>query len=231
MGGLMSDELVAARSEVAADEAVPNSASWSSQWPALGELVLRDASDEDSERVIDLIHRVWSEYPGKTLNVRHDMPELVRVASSYREFGGRFWVIERDGEIVASVAYRPSKDPGAVELQKLYVARDARRNGLGSTLCQLIEDEATRHGASAVELWSDVKLLDAHRLYEERGYLRGRQTKTYDDTSATVRFYYRKELAARPPLYVARRQRPVSEAKSVEGTIAWTVRPESSAPR
>src|SRR6266404_6424998 len=119
MGGRMSEELVAARSEVAADEAVLNSASWSSQQPALGELVLRDAGDEDSERVIDLIHRVWSEYPGKTLNVRHDMPELVRVASSYRECGGRFWVIERGGEIVASVAYRPSKEPGAVELQKL----------------------------------------------------------------------------------------------------------------
>ena len=227
----MSDELVADRSEGAADEEVLHSASWSSRWSAPGELVLRDASDEDSERVIDLIDRVWSEYAGKTLNVRHDMPELVRVASSYGEFGGRFWVVERDGEIVASVAYKPSKDPAAVELQKLYVARDARRNGLGGRLCQLIEDEAAGHGASAVELWSDVKLLDAHRLYEERGYLRGRETKTYDDTSGTVRFYYRKELAARPALYVARRQPPIAEAESVEETTAWTVQPERSVRR
>jgi putative acetyltransferase len=227
----MSDELVTDRGEVAADEEVLNSASWPSQSLALAGLMLRDASDEDSERVIDLIHRVWAEYPGKTLNVRHDMPELVRVASSYREFGGCFWVIERDGEIVASVAYKLSEDPSAVELQKLYVARGVRRNGLGSALCQLIEDQAARHGASAVELWSDVKLLDAHRLYEERGYLRGRQTKTYDDTSGTVRFYYRKELAARPALYVARRPPPVPEAAAAEETTAWTVRAERSSPR
>lgn len=229
MGDLMSDELVADRGEVAAGEEVPTT--WSNQPRTLGELVLRDARDEDSDRVIDLIHLVWSEYPGKTLNVRHDMPELVQVASSYREFGGRFWVIERDGEIVASVAYKPSMDPAAVELQKLYVARAARRNGLGNTLCALIEDQAVRYGASAVELWSDVKLLDAHRLYEERGYLRGRQTKTYDDTSGTVRFYYRKELTARPAFYVARRQPPVEPVEALEGTTAWTIRPEKSPPR
>jgi putative acetyltransferase len=231
MGDLMSDELVADRGEVAVDEAVLNSANWPDQALAIGELVLRDARDEDSERIIDLIHQVWSEYPGKTLNVRHDMPELVRVASSYREFGGRFWVVERDGEIVASIAYKPSKDPSVVELQKLYVARTARRNGLGNTLCALIEDQAVRYGASAVELWSDVKLLDAHHLYEERGYVRGRQTKTYDDTSGTIRFYYRKELAARPTLYVARRQPPIGVAEALAETRAWTVRPENSPPR
>jgi putative acetyltransferase len=138
----MPDELVADRGGVAVDAEVLNPANRANQARAVGDLVLRDARDEDSEHVIDLIHQVWSEYPGKTLNVRYDMPELVRVASSYREFGGRFWVVERDGEIVASVAYKPSKDPVAVELQKLYVARSARRNGLGNTLCALIEDQA-----------------------------------------------------------------------------------------
>jgi putative acetyltransferase len=223
----MPDELVADRGEGAVDAEVLNPANRANQ-ARVGDLVLRDARDEDSEHVIDLIHQVWSEYPGKTLNVRYDMPELVGVASSYREFGGRFWVVERDGEIVASVAYKPSKDPAAVELQKLYVARTARRNGLGNTLCALIEDQALRYGASAVELWSDVKLLDAHHLYEERGYLRGRQTKTYDDSSGTIRFYFRKELVARPALYVARRQPPVKAAEALEETTAWTVRPEKS---
>jgi putative acetyltransferase len=227
----MPDELVADRGGVAVDAEVLNPANRANQARAVGDLVLRDARDEDSEHVIDLIHQVWSEYPGKTLNVRYDMPELVRVASSYREFGGRFWVVERDGEIVASVAYKPSKDPVAVELQKLYVARSARRNGLGNTLCALIEDQALRYGASAVELWSDVKLLDAHHLYEERGYLRGRQTKTYDDSSGTIRFYFRKELVARPALYVARRQPPVEAAEALEESTAWTVRPEISPAR
>jgi hypothetical protein len=69
-----------------------------------------------------------------------------------------------------------------------------RKNGLGGFLCQLVEQEAWRRGADTVELWSDIKLLDAHRRYERLGYSRGETLKTYNDTSGTVRYYYRKTL-------------------------------------
>ena len=75
-----------------------------------------------------------------------------------------------------------------------------RKNGLGSFLCQLVEHEARERGAHAIELWSDIKLLDAHRRYERLGYRRGDTLKTYDDTSATVRSYYRKELEPDQPV-------------------------------
>ena len=158
-------------------------------------LVLRHARDDDADRIIALISSVWSEYPGKTLVAATDMPELLRPASAYAPRGGRFWVVEANGEIIGTVALMPSGEAGVVELQKLYVARVVRRNGLGSFLCHLVEREARERGARAIELWSDVKLLDAHRRYERLGYSRGDLLKTYDDTSATVRTYYRKELA------------------------------------
>jgi hypothetical protein len=69
-----------------------------------------------------------------------------------------------------------------------------RKNGLGGFLCRLVEQEARQRGADAVELWSDIKLLDAHRRYERLGYSRGETLKTYNDTSGTVRYYYRKLL-------------------------------------
>ena len=157
-------------------------------------LVLRFARDDDAAAIVALISAVWSEYPGKTLVAANDMPELLRPASAYAACGGCFWVVEADGRLVGTVALQPSRDPHVVELQKLYVARDMRRNGLGGFLCRLVEREARRRGAQAVELWSDVKLLDAHRRYERLGYVRGEVLKTYDDTSGTVRFYYRKAL-------------------------------------
>jgi putative acetyltransferase len=165
-------------------------------------LVLRYARDDDADAIIELVSKVWSEYPGKTLIAAADMPELLKPASTYASGGGRFWVIEAGqfygGRIVGTVALMPSAEPGVVELQKLYVARAMRRHGLGGFLCQLVEREAQARGAHAIELWSDVKLLDAHRRYEHLGYVRGEALKTYNDTSGTVRFYYRKDLDRNP---------------------------------
>ena len=161
---------------------------------ASGGLVLRFARDDDAAAVIALISAVWSEYPGKTLVAAADMPELLRPASAYAACNGQFWVVEANGAIIGTIALAPSKEPGVVELQKLYDAREMRKNGLGGFLCRLVEQEARRRGANAVELWSDIKLLDAHRRYERRGYVRGEALKTYNDTSGTVRFYYRKPL-------------------------------------
>jgi putative acetyltransferase len=157
-------------------------------------LRLRFARDDDAAAIIALISAVWSEYPGKTLVAAADMPELLRPASAYGACDGRFWVIEAKGRIVGTVALQPSAEAGVVELQKLYVARDMRCGGLGGFLCHLVEREARRRGARAVELWSDIKLLDAHRRYERLGYTRGEALKTYNDTSGTVRYYYRKLL-------------------------------------
>jgi putative acetyltransferase len=161
---------------------------------ASGGLVLRFARDDDAVAIIALISAVWSEYPGKTLVAAADMPELLRPASAYAACDGRFWVVEANGAIIGTIALAPSKEPGVVELQKLYVAREMRKNGLGGFLCQIVEQEARQRGADAVELWSDIKLLDAHRRYERRGYIRGETLKTYNDTSGTVRYYYRKPL-------------------------------------
>src|ERR1700749_2245261 len=102
-------------------------------------LVLRVARDEDAEAIIALIAAVWSEYPGKKLVPAADMPELLRPASSYAACGGRFWVVEANGAVIGTIALAPSKEPGVIELQKLYVAREMRKNGLGGFLCQLVE--------------------------------------------------------------------------------------------
>jgi putative acetyltransferase len=161
-------------------------------------LVLRHARDEDAPAIIAMIASVWSEYPGKTLVAAADMPELLRPASAYADCDGCFWVVEAHGEIIGTVALQPSREPHVVELQKLYVARGMRRNGLGGFLCHLVEHEARRRGAQAIELWSDIKLLDAHRRYERLGYVRGETLKTYNDTSGTVRYYYRKPLDLEP---------------------------------
>jgi putative acetyltransferase len=88
----------------------------------------------------------------------------------------------------------PAPEPASALLLKLYVARSARRLGLGGTLVGLVESESAATGATTVELWSDTRFLDAHRLYERHGYVRNGATRELHDLSHSVEYHYRKEL-------------------------------------
>ena len=158
------------------------------------QLKIRDARDDDAERLIDLIEACYSEYPGCVLAVDAEAPELRAIASSHAQSRGRFWVAERNGRLVGCAGLVPTEQGGAVEMKKLYVAREWRQNGLGARLCSLVEVEAMSRGEATVELWSDTRFKDAHRLYERRGYARGPKKRRLHDASKSVEFYYRKEL-------------------------------------
>jgi putative acetyltransferase len=156
---------------------------------------VRDAVDGDAEQLIALIGSVFAEYPGCVLEVDGEIPELRAIATAYRGWNGRFWVAEEGGRVVGCVGVRARGGPG-VELCKLYVAREARRRGLGGALCALVEAEARARGAAFVELWSDTRFKDAHRLYERRGYARGPETRELHDLSGSVEYYFRLDLPA-----------------------------------
>lgn len=160
---------------------------------ARGPVQIRDARDDDSWDLIGLIAACWAEYPGCILDVHAEEPWLLAPATAYAAEGGHLWVAEQDGRVVASVALKPARD-GSIALKSLYVARAARRRGLGDRLAQLVETEAHQRGARFVELWSDTRFLDAHRLYGRRGYVRGEHTRELHDISRSVEFYFRKEL-------------------------------------
>lgn len=155
---------------------------------------IREARDDDGERLIDLIKACYGEYDGCVLSVDDEAPELRKIATSHAEKGGRFWVAEHDGDLVGAAGFVPGNKPGVLEMKKLYVAADARKIGLGARLCSLVEVEAMSRGAEAIELWSDTRFKDAHRLYERRGYARGPKTRELKDASKSVEYYYRRDL-------------------------------------
>jgi len=125
------------------------------------------------------------------------MPDLLSPVGQYTASGGLLWVLEKSDEIVGTVAIKPAAEPQVAELQHLYVHRSWRRRGLGAFLCEVVEQEALVRQCSAVELWSDVWLVDAPRLFERRGYIRAEET-TNADCCSTVRCCYRKQLTRTP---------------------------------
>ena len=158
------------------------------------DVTIRAARDEDAEQLITLIGGCFAEYPGCILEVDSEMPELRAIATFFTTHQGHFWIAERAGHVVGSVGVLPATVPGGMELRKLYVAQTARRRGLGGHLCDLAEAQARACGAVFIELWSDTRFTDAHRLYERRGYVRGAETRALYDLSQSIEFYFHKTL-------------------------------------
>jgi predicted GNAT family N-acyltransferase len=157
--------------------------------------VLRPVRDADSPALVTLIGGAFAEYPGCVLDVDGEEPWLRAPAAAYAKAGGKMWVTELGGEVVACGGVKPS-GADAVELKNLYVSAKARRQGLGELLTGLVEDEARSRGARWVRLWSDTRFTDAHRLYERLGYRRLPGTRELHDQSATVEYAYAKEFGA-----------------------------------
>ena len=158
-----------------------------------GKLVIRDSRDDDAAGLIELIGGCFAEYPGCVLDVDREMPQLRAIASTFAEHGGRFWTAELDGVVVACAGIAPA-EPNGAELKHLYVAKCARRMGLGTSFVNIIEAEGRARGAAFVEMWSDTRFKDAHRLYERLGYLRSPKTRELHDLSNSVEYHFRKDL-------------------------------------
>jgi putative acetyltransferase len=165
---------------------------------------IRKAKDEDGLDLIELIGSVFGEYPGCVLDVEGELPELRRLASWASERGGLFWVAEDGDRIVGMGGFTTnevSSGPAGfapkgtgIELRKLYVHRRARTGGLGGKILDLVEGAAKERDAAYIEMWSDTRFVTAHSFYERRGYLRGPVTRDLHDKSASVEFYFKKEL-------------------------------------
>lgn len=155
---------------------------------------LREARDSDRDGLIALIGGVFAEYPGCVLCLG-EMPELLGIATYFREHDGRFWVAENaTGEVVGCIGLSPSAEPNGIELKKLYVRSTERRTGLGGRLVELVENEARGRGARFIDLWSDTRFTTAHAFYERRGWVKGPHTRELFDKSNTVEFYFKRAM-------------------------------------
>ena len=155
---------------------------------------LREVRDDDSAALIKLIGGSWAEYPGVYLYVDEEEPWLRAPAAYYARAGARMWVVDDidRGALAACVGMRPLLG-GAVELKSLYVAAWARRRGLGAALVGFVERAAGELGAHRVELWSDSRFANAHRLYTRLGYAQDGSRELHD-RSNTTEYGFSKDL-------------------------------------
>ncbi|MDX6438233.1 MAG: putative acetyltransferase [Gaiellaceae bacterium] len=120
---------------------------------------VRRAVASDSPAAAAVVRAVYGEY-GFTWDEEGYHADLRDVEASY----AAFFVAESDGRIVGTAGLT-----GHGSLERLYVLREARGSGTGSALLTAVAAEARRCGHPRLEIWSDKRFADAHRLYERHG--------------------------------------------------------------
>jgi putative acetyltransferase len=120
---------------------------------------VRRAVASDSPAAAAVVRAVYDEY-GFTWDEEGYHADLRDVEASY----AAFFVAERDGRIVGTAGLT-----GHGSLERLYVLPQARGSGAGAALFTAVAAEARRRRHSQLEIWSDKRFADAHRLYERLG--------------------------------------------------------------
>lgn len=82
---------------------------------------------------------------------------------------GLFIVLERDGEIIATGAYKPF-DEHTAELKRIWTHSGLRRQGLAGRIVRELERRALLAGYSRVYLTTGFRQPEAVRLYLGQGY-------------------------------------------------------------
>lgn len=98
--------------------------------------------------------------------------DLDAIEETYVEPGGAFAIGERDGEIVATGAFR-LVDDATVEIKRMRVDPDHQRRGYGQRILDALEAEARARGFTELTLDTLARQTAARKFYEANGYEEG----------------------------------------------------------
>jgi len=149
-------------------------------------MLIRPAKPEDSAVAIDVVRTVYEEYQFTWDEAKYHA-DLYNLGDVYLNAGNAFWIAESEGGPVGTVALElfdtlPGQIGAMVQidgkvrlagcdcaLNRLYVKSQARGAGVGTALSQKVIDTARLKGRKCLEIWSDKRFKEAHRLYQRMG--------------------------------------------------------------
>ncbi len=141
---------------------------------------------DDTSGVVHVIRSVYDEYRF-TWDEAAYHADLYDIQKYYLDAGHAFFVAEAGGNVVGTVALeRFPRHAGQIgetirledqlraggvdcSLERLYVLESERGAGVGTALVNHVLQAAMNDGRRAMELWSDKRFEEAHRLYMRFG--------------------------------------------------------------
>ncbi|MEM8781099.1 MAG: GNAT family N-acetyltransferase [Cyanobacteria bacterium P01_G01_bin.49] len=133
--------------------------------------LIRDWQANDRLATAKIIETILTEY-GLPWQPEEADKDVIEIEQYYYNIGGEFWVIEHQGNIVGTAAYYPIiKKDKAVEIRKMYLLPQVRKQGLGKFLLEQLEIAIKQQGFTKILIETSSLLKEAVILYEKNGYL------------------------------------------------------------
>lgn len=147
---------------------------------------LRPARADDATGAAQVVRAVYDEY-GFLWEEDGYHADLYNLDTHYLRAGHGFWIAELEGRTVGTVGlevFAPVSGPAGqviavagkrriagcdCSLERLYVRREARGQGIGQALLQRAVLAAQSRGCRMMEIWSDKRFQEAHSLYQKLG--------------------------------------------------------------
>lgn len=127
----------------------------------------RDLSPEAPE-LQPVIEGLFAEYAARYGDYFSKDAE-VELTEWYLPPQGLFIVLERDGKIIATGAYKPF-DADTAEIKRIWTDKTLRQQGLAARVVRELERRALLAGYSRIYLTTGFRQPEAVRLYLSQGY-------------------------------------------------------------
>jgi putative acetyltransferase len=133
---------------------------------------IRKIRPDDNSAVAAIIRNVMSEFGAVGCGYSSEDAEVDSMCEAYADENSVFYVIEDQGRILGCGGMGPllDGDPGVCELRKMYFLPELRGSGLGTTLLQLILQDARDAGFQRCYLETLASMDGARRLYLKHGF-------------------------------------------------------------
>ncbi len=148
-------------------------------------MTIRQAVPGDLDRVKDCARQAYGLYVPRM--GKEPAPMVADFEAQIR--AGKLHVVELESKVAGFVVFYPRGDH--LHVENVAVQPDAQGKGIGKALLGFAEDEARRLGLPAVELYTNVKMVENQAFYPALGYV---ETDRREEDGFS-RVFYRKELS------------------------------------
>jgi putative acetyltransferase len=133
---------------------------------------IRPIRREDNAAIAAIIRTVLPEYAGTEPGTVLDDPEVDRMYETYAQPRSAYVVAERDSVVIGGSGVAPLKggDAATCELQKMYLLKDARGQGLGQQLIAQCLAQAKQLGFARCYIETFTNMDTAQELYRRNGF-------------------------------------------------------------
>lgn len=149
-----------------------------------------DYQDQYQDQLIEMLRKIYAEYD-QVIELDSLDADLLEIKTQYYK-PSCFKILLDQEKVIASVAVKIAL--GKIELKRVFVDPDYRRQGLGVKLSDWAFAYAREQGCEHIDIWSDTLFTKAHQLYEKLGAKKLDETRELGGANQITEQHFRKDL-------------------------------------